>query len=112
MTQDFKKLNNFFIFSYYWLLLKSYHIIQILIDPIGVKKMFSGSQMKIHRKIYGLNGFDAFFSHFTSDILVFACFDVVLIVIGLIVMSHLLPMHDKHNFTPIGAYFSVFIDCR
>ena len=37
--QNFLKF--FWKFSYYWPLLKSYHIILILISPIGLEKMFS-----------------------------------------------------------------------
>ena len=44
-TRFQKKKTGFFL--YYWLILRSYHIIQILISPIGSQKMFSGSQIKV-----------------------------------------------------------------
>ena len=51
MTQDFKKFKKlFWIFSYYCLLLKSYHIILKLTAPIGFKKTFSGSHINFSEK--------------------------------------------------------------
>ena len=71
------KISNFFflhfwIFSYYWLLLNSYHIIQILIARIGLKRR-SVDHRCFLRKSYVLNGSDTF-SHFPTEFLVFACF--------------------------------------
>ena len=49
MTQDLKKIEKKknWIFSYYWLLLKSYHIIHILAAQISLSKMFSELQIKV-----------------------------------------------------------------
>ena len=72
MTQDFENFKkNCWIFSYNCLLLKSYHIIQILIAHIGLK---TRSVDQSFQKAYGLNGFDILFSHPSTEFLVFACF--------------------------------------
>ena len=88
MTQDFKKIKKkIWVFSYYCLLLKSYHIIPIFTAQIGLRQMFSGSEIKILWRIYGLIGFETFFLHLSIEFLVFAFFVVVLIVTRRIVMS-------------------------
>ena len=54
ITQEIKiKKKKDLIFSYYWLLLNSYHFIQILYtlsenksNPIDMEKAFSGSEIK------------------------------------------------------------------
>ena len=75
MAKDLKKLKKYLcIFSYYWLLLKYYHIIQKLKTPIGFKKMFSGLAIKFHRKIYGLKDFDALFLALFYGIFCFCMF--------------------------------------
>ena len=53
--------------------LKSYHNIILLIPPVGLEKTFSVSWIKFQKKVYGLNGFDTFFAHFSTEFLVFAC---------------------------------------
>ena len=51
MTQDFKKILNFFlIFPYYSLILKSYHIILKLTAPIGLKKLSVDHRQSFQRK--------------------------------------------------------------
>ena len=64
------------------------------------------------RKVFGLNVFDTFFSHFSTEFLVFWFLPVlvVFIVIRLIVMSCWLPVNNKRHFSHIGLYFSVFFD--
>ena len=43
MSQDSKKIQKIWTILYYWLLLKCYNIILILIAPIGLEKKFNGS---------------------------------------------------------------------
>ena len=51
MTQDFEKLKIFFwTFSYYCLLLKSYHIVLKLTAPFGITKTLNGSKKNILEK--------------------------------------------------------------
>ena len=82
--------------------MKNYHIILILISPIGMEKTFSGSWIKFS---YGLNAFDKFFSHFSIEFLSLHLFVVVSIVIRLIVMSYLLPMHGIYHCPPIERVY-------
>ena len=75
MKQDFSFLKNFFDIFFIGLLLNSCHIIQMLIAPIGLEKTLSGSQIEFsQKKTHSLNGFKTFFSHFSTEFLVFASF--------------------------------------
>ena len=84
MQQDFNFFKLFFIFSHYWLLLKCYHLMLILISSIGLGKTFNRSWIKFSGKILWFKWLQHFLSSFT-ELLVFA-FVVVYIVIGVIVM--------------------------
>ena len=50
MPQDFKKKFKFLDILYFWFLLKSYHIILILIAPIGIGKTLNGASIKLSVK--------------------------------------------------------------
>ena len=78
---------NFWIFSYYWLPLKSYPIILTERNLIGLEKTFNGSLIKFSEKNYCLNGFDIFFTLFSTEFLLLPIFIVVFIDIKLIVIS-------------------------
>ena len=114
--QDFKYFFLFFcIFSYYWLLLNSHHIIQMLIDPIGLKRTFGGSQMKqmkFSEKSLCFEWLRHFLLAFSYWFFGFCVFVVAIIVIRLIVMLYWLTMQNKYSFPPIGAFRRVFIDFR
>ena len=108
--QNLKK--NFGFFSFYWSLLKSYHIILILICPIGLEKTFNESWLKFLEKSLWF----IWLRHFLLALLLIFCllpvFVVVSIVTRLIVMSYWLTMHDKYPWTPNEAQLSVFFDFR
>ena len=53
---------------------------------MGLEKTFRGSQ--IERKTNGLNGFEIFFSHFSTEFWFSPTFVVVYIVLRLIVISY------------------------
>ena len=101
---------NLLVFSYYWLLLNSYHIIQSLIAPTGLKITFSGSQMKFKEKSLCFKWLQPFLLTFSYWIFGFCLFVVVVfIVIRLIAMLHWSNLHNKFSIPPTGAYWSVFL---
>ena len=53
----------------------------------------------LSRKAYSLNGFDTFFSQFSTEFFVFL--PVFVVVIRLMVMSYWLRMYEKYPFLPI-----------
>ena len=110
MTQDFKMFLIFFwIFPYYCLLLKSYHIILKLRAPIGFQKRFTESQINCSEKSLWFEMASTFSSRtslmkfwFLPD------FVVVFIDLRLVVMPCWSPKHDKHHHTPTEEYLSLF----
>ena len=95
MPQDFKIfVKTFWIFSYYWSLLKSYQIIPIRISPNGVEKMFNGSWLKFSEQTLWITGLQ----NFPLNFWFLPVFVVVSIVIRLFVTSCWLPKHAKYLF--------------
>ena len=66
---------------------KTISIFLKLISHIILRNKFSGLQIKILWKIFGLDGFDTFFLHYSIEFWFSPFFVFVLIVIRLIVMS-------------------------
>ena len=120
MTKEFNFFLKSWVFSCFWLLLNSYHIIQSLyplskyhFNPIGLKKTFSGSQMKVLERSSWFHIASTFSSRTFLMIFWFLpVFVFVIIVIRLVVMSYWPPLLDKHPHIPIEAYMGVFFDFR
>ena len=71
--------------------MKSYQFVQIMIVPIGLRRTFNGStdhRLIFQERAYGLNCFDTFISHFSTEFLVFACICCCVHSQGLVVKSY------------------------
>ena len=109
--QFFKKKS--WTFGNFGFFLKSYLVILILMASLVFIENVQGIIDKVFReKIYGLNGFNTFFSTFGQNFWFLHVFVVVFIVIRLIVMSYWLPLHGKNSGPQINKDLSVFIDFR
>ena len=113
MTSMTNGLNLFlWLFSYFWLLLNSYHIIQTLIAPIGLTNTFSGSQLSFSEKSLFVKWLRHFLLALFCWIFDFCHFCFFSIVIRLFVMLFWITMHVKNLFPLIGVYWSVLNDFR